>query len=386
MVAWLFSDIGLEDETMPLMPSRLTPILLLAAALPGLGRADEVGDLKLSLWERTVNLRGAFGYKDNVLLSHTQREASPFWQSALDFSLIRAALDDGPSVTFFLTGEDRRYFSSSEVEKEQLILSQAKFTQEISSEWALGGLAQYLYADQVFDASATEQFIQALKVKSHNIQFAPFVTRSLPGKMELELKFTGERQLFNEPLDDYWEIGPQLTWTKQYGHRSSAALSYTYDDRRYDTRRQLDLAFQPVENSSLRFDQHEFEGVINHSWDARRRWRSRARFLFEVNQDNGSGYYDYYRYRFSQRFGYYSKSWQATVEGKVLHYDYQRQPVPGTAELRQVWEYVAGLHLEKTIWNQLKIFADTEHEIVKSNYQVEEYWVNTLMGGVDWEF
>jgi hypothetical protein len=30
----------------------------------------------------------------------------------------------------------------------------------------------------------------------------------------------------SEPLDDYWEIGPTLTYTKKYGYRSIVSLSY----------------------------------------------------------------------------------------------------------------------------------------------------------------
>ena len=91
-------------------------------------------------------------------------------------------------------------------------------------------------------------------------------------------------------------------------------------------------------------------------------------------------------YRVIERFGYYGKDWQATIEGKILYYDYQKQPVPEGTAVRQLWEYDAGLHLEKTVWKQLKIFADYEYGTVSSNFPLEEYEANTVMGGVDWEF
>jgi hypothetical protein len=363
---------------------RLAPVLVALASL--YAEEDDLEDLKLSFWEKSVNLRGALGYKDNVLLSNLNREGSGFWLSGLDFSLLRASLDGGPQVTVFASGEDRRYFSSEEIRKEQLVLSQAKVTQEFAENWAVGGIAQYLYADQVFDASATEELFETLPVKSHNMQVAPIVTRELPWNSELELRLNGERQFFNEPLDDYWEIGTELTYTKKYGNRSTISFSYTYDHRLYDTRNALDLDREPIENIPLRFDQHELELTLNHSWDKERHWRSRFRVLFEINQDNGPGFYDYYRYRVMKRFGYWGKDWQATIEGKVLHYDYQEQPVPGSAEVREIWEYVLALHGEKTIWKKLKVFADNEFEVVNSNYGVEEYTVNTVMVGVDWEF
>jgi len=198
----------------------------LLAFLPSALVADELSDdLKLSYWDKTINFRGAAGYKDNVLLSNIKREGSAFWLTGADFSLFRAPLDGGPSVTIFASAEDRRYFSAPDLDNEDVVLSQAKIMQEVGGDWSVGGLVQYLYADQVYDASATEQLFTALPVISHNFEVAPIVTRTLPWNSELELKVSGERQLFDEPLDSYWEFGPQLTYTKKYGNRSSVSLS-----------------------------------------------------------------------------------------------------------------------------------------------------------------
>lgn len=360
--------------------------LALLASCSAVAAAEPDPRLNVALWDKTISLRGAFGYKDNVLLSSRQEDGSAFWQSALDITLMRLSLEDGPNLTFFLSGEDRRYFSAEEIEKEQLLIAHLKLEQNMFEDWIASGEVQYMYADQVYDASATEQLLQTLPVKSHNLQFAPAIRRTLPWSSELELKFTVERQYFNEPLDDYWELGPQIAYTKKYGNRSEAAISYTLDHRIYDERRELTLEFEPVPDTSLKYLQHEFELAVNHSWDRKRRWRSRARFLFEINEDSGTGFYDYKRYRLSKRFGYYGDDWEATIEGKILHYDYERQPVFEGAGIRSTWEYVAGLHGRKTLWRTLGIFGDLEHEISESNYALEEYTVTTIMGGVDWEF
>lgn len=372
------------------MPREKSLILaaLLAAALatPSPAAEDSIEDLKLSFWDRTINLRGAIGYKDNVLLSNSSRQGSSFWMSGLDFSLLRAGLDGGPSVSLFASGEDRRYFSSSEVDHEQLLLTQAKISQDLSPEWKLGGIAQYLYADEVFDSSTTEQLVETLPVKSHNLELSPMLTRTLPWNCELELKFIGQRQFFNQPLDSYWQYGPELTVTRKYGNRSTVSFSYRYAERLYDTRNPLDLTRQPLGDIPLHFDQHEFELAWNHAWDAGRHWRTRSRALFEINEDNGVGFYDFHRYRLMQKFGYYGLSWQATLEGKILYYDYLLQPVPDGTDIRQLWEYALSAHIEKTVWKKLKLFADEEFETVRSNYRLEEYRVNTIMAGVDWEF
>lgn len=373
---------------MDLRKWELSPALaaaLLAIATDAAHADDLSEDLKLSLWDKSIEVRGALGYKDNVLLSDVRREASGFWLSGLDFSVFRAGLDGGPTISIFGSGEDRRDFSG-EVPNEDLVLTQGKISQELSPNWTIGGLAQYLYADQVFDASATEQIFETLPVKSHNVELAPLLTRALPWNSELELKFTGERQIFNQPLDSYWSYGPQLTFTKKYGNRSSVALSYRYEHRLYDTRHPLTLDRQFIDTLPLRFDLHEIELAVTHSFDKERHWRNRLRLLYGMNADNAVGFFDYRRYRAIDRFGYYAKTWQATIEGKVLYYDYLQQPVPDGSEVRQLWEYTAGAHAEKIIWKKLKIFADYEYDTVKSNFQFEKYNVNTFMGGVDWEF
>ena len=351
---------------------------------------EEEPELDLAIWDHSVNLRGALGYKDNVLLSTVDEQGSAFWQTGLDAMLLRADLETGGNFTLFLTAEDRRYFSNIDVEKEQLVLLQGKYERPINDDWYWSALAQYMYVDQVFDASATEQLLETLPVKSHNYQFAPAIGRNLTSDSKLELKFVAERQHFNQPLDDYWELGPQLTYTKSYGHKSEGSASYTYDHRLYDTREEMGLNFQQIGGTSLSYQQHEFELGLNHSWTEDRRWRSRARFLFELNDDSGTGFYDYKRYRISKRIGYYGSDWQATLEGRILHYDYDVQPVQGpdglTDEIRANWEYIIALHAEKNIWRKLSIFGDLEHEIVDSNYTLEEYTVTTIMGGVDWEF
>jgi hypothetical protein len=365
---------------------------LAACAMPCVAaettNSDELkpDELKISMWDRSTNLRGAFGYKDNVLLSKNNPEASFFWQSGLDFSLLRLAPESGSTLSFFLTGDDRRYFSADSVNKEQLFLVQAKIARDIGQNWQLGVPINYSYIDEVFDASTTEQIFETLPVKSHRAGVAPYVSRSLPWNSTLELKFYVDRQLYNEPLDDYWEYGPQLTWRKPYGNRSELTVSYTFRERPYDTREFVTLDFFEIPGTSLRYDQHEFELILNHSWDAERRWRIRTRFGYTLNQENGTGFYDFNRYRFAQKAGYYAKSWQAAVEAKILHYDYVRQPIPDVVGTRNIWEFVLGVRLEKNLLPKLKLFLESEHEWVDSNNTIEEYHVNTVMSGVDWEF
>ena len=58
----------------------------------GQDAAEAEPELDLAIWDRSVNLRGGFGYKDNVLLSNIDRQGSVFWQTTLDAMLLRADL------------------------------------------------------------------------------------------------------------------------------------------------------------------------------------------------------------------------------------------------------------------------------------------------------
>jgi hypothetical protein len=339
-----------------------------------------------TIWDKSLNLRGSLGYKDNVVLSKNNEEGSLFWQSGLEVSLFRLDAENGVTLSMFASGDDRRYFSAESVSHEEFIISQARVDWEMNDNWETGMAVNYSYLEEVFDASATEQVPQTLLVKSHRVGASPYISRDLPWNSTLALKFNADRQFFNEPLDGYWEYGPELDWKKRYGNHSEATLSYAFHDRPYNTREQLDLGFNDIPGSVLEFQQHEFEAVLDHSWDTNRTWRTRTRLGYLLNHDNGPGFYDYSRYRISQRIGYYGKAWEASVEGKVLYYDYVRQPVFETGEIRRMREYVLGLRVEKKLLGKLKVFFESEHEWVDSNNSLEEYTVNTVMSGVDWEY
>lgn len=345
--------------------------------------ADE--DEKFILWDHSLNLRGAIGYKDNLLLSRLQEESSAFWQTSADFFLFR--LGDTPwSFTFFISGEDRRYFSGEAVDSEQLLLTHLQVSRELGENWESGTELEYYYLDQVVDASATENIFVSLPVKSHSLVAAPFVSRQLPWDSEVKLEFEATRQFYNEPLDDYWELGPEISFSKEYGHRSEVSLSYALRERNYDTRLHLGLDFVSIPDTELKFHQHDTELTLSHNWDEQRRWRSRLRLAYELNLDNGTGFFDYHKYRLAKRFSFVGKSWDASVEGRVYWYDYLIQPVLEGDETRERTEYALNVRVQKRFMEKLLLFFESEHEWSRSNLMLDEYQVNTLMSGVDWEF
>src|SRR6188768_618596 len=107
----------------------------------------------ISPWETTVTLRGAGGYKSNLLLSDFNVEESAFVQTAVDFFAFHAPLENLWEFSEFFTIEDRCYLAKdTDVDKEILILSSADLRRIVGEKFKPGLNLEYFYSDQVFDA------------------------------------------------------------------------------------------------------------------------------------------------------------------------------------------------------------------------------------------
>jgi hypothetical protein len=338
-----------------------------------------------SNWDYSATVRGALGFKDNILLSKFQQEESAFWQTGADFLLFRLG-ENGSSLNFSISGNDRRYFSAPGVRKEQDASLLFGWNQPLNAKFETGVDFTYFYLDQVMDASVDEFLITSLQVKTHVLSLEPYVLYHFSDGWFVRFAPQVERD-FVDVLDDYTEWGPQIMAGKKYGHKSRATLSYSYHLRYYDTREQIMLDYSTLPGSSLVYDQHEIEARVMHNWDEGRHWRSKLRVSYERNEDNGFGFFDYDKIRFGTGFGYYGDTWSVVGDGKILHYNYDEQQVAGPGSDKwQRWNYLLGLRLEKNVTSNLKLFLESEHEWSVSNDPFTEYQVNTVMSGVDWTF
>ena len=339
-----------------------------------------------SLWDKTINLRLGVGFKDNVLLSPNAAAESAFIGTGLDLMLWRLPVE-GTQFYLFFTGDDTRFLSGRDVNKEQSFIAQTQVKKEFGQHWKTALALQYLYQDQVFDASTIETIFRTVKAQGHSLSLRPSIRRDLPKDYWLELEFIANRQFFKEPLDDYWQNGPKLTLGRDYGFGSEASLSYEARNRAYDTREQTDSVGIPVTGSSLEFWEHEVELVLRHNWDSKRRWRTTTKLGFELNQDNGSHFYDYFRYQLSQQLRYRTDTWEVKGQAKVYRYDYAHQTVSAIDPTkRNKTLLVLNLRGEKKLTHSLKLFAELEHERSIANLSFDQYRVNTAIAGVDWEF
>jgi hypothetical protein len=337
-------------------------------------------------WAKSITLRGALGYKDNILLNQFDQQSSPFWLSSAEFFVLREKKDLN-QIMVFGSIEDRHYFSADRIDKEQLATSQAEFKQQLGENWEAGLTGQYVYLDQVLDVSITESIAQAVPVKAHVLSAAPFAARKLPWGMRLEARFEVERQFVAEPLDDYWEGGPKLALTRTYGNRSELFAHYSYRDRAYDSRRQFDLTYVSLPDTSLRFDKHTIEAGVKHYWDTDRHWRTTARGTWERNQDNGPGFYDFNKWKAALQLAYSNDRWEMSAQGRYTRYAFDQQPtLAGASTVLNRDEWTLNTRLRRTVYKTASVFVETEHEWVTSNLNLEEYEANTYMAGIEWEF
>ena len=340
----------------------------------------------LKLWATAVNLRGGGGYKDNVLLSSMRPEASAFTLAGLEFSAMRLPID-GTDVSFLFSAEDRRFLDAPDADKEQWVLANATLKRQLSSRWTLGLAVQYLYMDQVFDASTTEYALGIVRAHGHVLTGRPSASLALGRSTWFEIEFPVGYSWFAEPLDDYIETGPRFAIRHTYGHRSEFEFSYQVTGRSYATRQQASAGGELLSGSSLAYEVQRAEASWRHHWDQARHWRTAAKVGLEANHDNGPGYFDYTRCFGGLQLRYRSGAWECSAQAGVGRYDYAVQTAsPADPDLRRKILLTAVAHAEKRFSRHLKLFADYEYEQSLANWTLDSYQVNTVFGGAEWEF
>jgi hypothetical protein len=320
-----------------------------------------------------------------VLLSHNAAEASPFVGAGLEMIFWRLfGLDT--KFEFFVTADDRHYLSARSTDKEQTAFSLVQIKKSFSERLYGTMAAEYLYQDQILDVSATEANLQTVRVRGHTIIARPTV-RHDSGESWLELQLPVQRQYLDQPLDDYWEANARLVWGFPFGNKSEFTVAYEFGRRWYDHDESLAADGSIMPGTHREFRQQEARLAWRQNWDRKRRWRTTTRATARINQDNGSGYFDYLRGQFSEQVRYAGDKWDVQAEVKVSRYDFPLQTA-SAADLSRRWRTEAefSLRCERKMAKSLKIFADYSHERTLANRSIEEYSVNTVSGGLNWDF
>lgn len=350
---------------------------------------QELEDLLLPsspLWDTATTLRAGGGYKDNVFLSSVEPEAAAFVSAEAEFIALRVA-GDAPQFTLFTSADARHYFTPGSGHNDYTAFAQAEVEMEFSPRWKVSLGVFYFFQDQVLDVSATEQVRQSLQTVGHTFSAHPAVRVNLPGGNWLAVEPGGLRQLFEEPLDNYWEADTKLTAGHSYGAQSELTLSYTPSWRCYDTELALDAEGKGIPGSSRERLRHDARLSWRHVWDKGRTWRTSVSGGLQAAQENAGGYFDYSRWLIASRLEYRPEPWRFAVDARYSEYDYANEPAnPGSASNRRRTDLCAGGRIERALHQNLRLVLYAEHTETTSNAAFEEYSVNVAGALLAWEF
>lgn len=339
-------------------------------------------DLKIRLWNSSADLRGGFGYKDNVLLSHTNAQGSAFWMSGAELMIFRLPTH-GWHFHFFADVSDVRYFNSPAVDNEQVAVAAAQLAKEFGHGWKSNFGVNYLFQNQVFDFSdAYTNQASVGQVVGHTV--APRLTlRKTIDRFWIEGEFSGTRQWLDEPLDSYWQFGPRAGVGYGWSRGSELTLSYQYSRLDYDNREQVDAAVGSLTNTALALDSHSVELSLTQVWDEKRHWQTVTSLGFEANTDNGDGFYNYDHYRLSQQIRYRDADCEITARARLAHFDYSTQTVSAadTASRRKTMLNLT-LRVERKLSKHLKAHASYLWDRSISNLDFDDYQASTVQGGL----
>ncbi|MBU6400511.1 MAG: hypothetical protein KGS61_09350 [Verrucomicrobia bacterium] len=340
----------------------------------------------LAVWDHSIDLRAGVGYKDNILFGSANHEGSPFEDTGLDLMLLRLSTS-GTLFNFFLTGDDIRYFHAPDVDKEQTLLSQAQLKKDLGPDWKAALTVQYFYENQIYDASITETNFTAVQARGHNLSLGPALRRELGHHYWVELAGNGQRQWFAAPLESYWQGGPKLTVGRDLSQQSDLTLSYSWERRVYINFNEIALDETPIAGTTAAFWIQQAELAWHRNWDAQRHWRTVTRLIYLVNQDNGPGFFNYHEYRLVQQLRYQARPWQFEARAAVSRYEFDRQTV-SLADLstRHRTDATFSVRGERRLTRALRAFAEYAYERSVSNLAFDQYHVNQILGGLDWEF
>jgi hypothetical protein len=122
-------------------------------------------------------------------------------------------------------------------------------------------------------------------------------------------------------------------------------------------------------------------------WDAGKRWRSTTRASLRLNRDNGGGYLDYDRYQAFHQGRFRRDPWMLLAEVRLYYYHYLHQTVSETdLDKRDRTELSFRARAERKLYKGLHAYAEYLRERVRSNLNLEEYDVETVMAGLFWDF
>lgn len=341
---------------------------------------------EISPWTWTSEVWSDGGYQDNLLLSRDAREASPFIRVGTDIGVMRIPLGRF-HFSAGLNAEEKHFTAGQTVDHERSVAANSEMGWDIGRFWQSTLTAQYLYQDQVTDASITDTNLSSLPVQGHTYELKPALRRDLGSTWWVEGGVNLMRQTYLQAeLDDYWEVGPRVQLGHRYGRRSEWSLELGMVERAYDQRETYTVDGFAIPGQPLSYRIPSATFVVRHFWDEARRWRSITKLNLERNADNGSGYFNYNRFSLSQQIRYHTRTWELKGQVRIAHYQYGVQLADDGILTRDRQTVRTLLRVERALFAGIRVHGEYEFEKSFSNRALDGYVVNTVSAGLGWEF
>ncbi len=326
------------------------------------------------------------GYKDNVFLSHTNRQDSPFWDSGGDLLVFRLPSGNW-SFNGLISGDYVRYFGAQTSTEEETALAVAQATGSFGQHWTSTLGANYAYQDQVMDLSAIEPGQAGAGRVVGNTFTDRWSARGQYGRGWGELELAGTRQLLESPLDNYWQFGPKVSLGSRFGPRNDLTLSYQWTRLAYDHEPDLDRQGNTLTNTHLVLASQTVQLAWRRTWDQRSRWRTTLTAGYGIDQDNGSGFFNRSQYSLSPKLDYRTGPWTLSASLTAAAYQYPVQTVPpnGDTHRSKTW-LSAHARAEWKLTKVLKLLANYSFDRSFSNLDIDDYYTHTISMGVELQF
>lgn len=283
----------------------------------------------------------------------------------------------GHRMTFYNFFEHLGYLGQGQADKEQIAISSFNYELPVFKEHKAFFDLGYLYQDQVFDVSSSEDSLFTVQAAGHQFSSALGWKKKFGSDFTLQLGIAGDRQIFALPLDDYWQWGPIFEANWEPGSRHEFTFQTRYRNRDYDTRTET------ITGVPLRFKRWDTELEWEYDIDEDGHWWTSLELGHRRNEDNGGGFFDYHRFSLEPSIGYSDDIWDIEFGYSFRKYFYELQFF-GTEKLIRD-DSLLTFRITHHINDNWKWFGEWESQIAGSTDPAEEFRVFSIITGFDYE-
>jgi hypothetical protein len=360
------------------------PALVTAAELP----ADLAALFAAqSPWSVSANLQTGFGYKDNILLSHTGAEGSSYALGGVE-ALLWHRPQGRIDYFAFINAEETRYFSSPIVNHEAQAFAQAEWRFRVGDVFKFSLDGQGYYLDQIFDVSDTDVQQVVAELKVTGVTVGPTWRWAPVSWLWIEARGTGKREVYYGGLNNNrgGEGAVRLGWRP--GTRFEVSVGGAERWRNFANRSQYAAGGWELLDTTLKIAEREGDLRFDVTWDAAARWKTTTQAGTLHYRDNGSGFFNYHQRKLEQSLEWTTDRWSVRLDGSARRLEFEVQTVGvgvfPPARIKE--EFIAQFRVERKISSRWTAFAEYDWERSRSNDLIAAYQVRRELLGAKWSW